>query len=156
MQHLLKQMGIAAGLTTKIEQNPTTNVQSGIKPADVLFEDFDSDGSLATDVTIISPFRQGSLAAASRTFLATAENAFIQKMHKYDKCIFKPNCYFKPFVIEEFGAMHKESSLIFNRLCAFIANRQDKDVTEVKFHYSKLLSAIIQRQNSRAILARKV
>ena len=42
---------------------------------------------------------------------------------------------------------------IFNRLCGFIATGQVKDLTEVRFHYSKLLSSSIKRQNSRAILA---
>ena len=68
---------------------------------------------------------------------------------------FKERHSFIPFVIEEFGGMHKQAMLIFNRLCTFIANRQDKDVTEVKFHYSKLLSSTVKRHNSRAILVRK-
>ena len=56
--------------------------------------------------------------------------------------------------MEEFGAVHKEGMDIFNRLCGFIANRQDRDLTEVKFHYSKLLSSSVKRHNSKAILAR--
>ena len=43
---------------------------------------------------------------------------------------------------------------VFNRLCEFIAIKQDRDLTEIKFHYSKLLSSTLQRQNSRAILSR--
>ena len=80
--------------------------------------------------------------------------AFINKLKKYDKFTFKNDIVFKPFVMEEFGAVHKEGMDIFNRLCMFIATRQDRDLTEVKFHYSKLLSSSIKRQNSRAILAR--
>ena len=43
---------------------------------------------------------------------------------------------------------------VFNRLCEFIAIKQDRKLTDIKFHYSKLLSSTIQRQNSRAILSR--
>ena len=34
------------------------------------------------------------------------------------------------------------------------ATRQNRELTEVKFHYSKLLSSSIKRSNSRAILTR--
>ena len=66
----------------------------------------------------------------------------------------KHHVSFQPFVIEEFGAVHKEGMNIFNRLCEFIAIRPNKDVTKIKFHYSKSLSSAIKRQNSRAILSR--
>ena len=79
---------------------------------------------------------------------------YIAKLDKYEGFTFKSNVIFQPFVIEEFGAVHKEGMRIFNRLCEFIAIRQNKDLTQVKFQYSKLLSSVIQRQNSRAILSR--
>ena len=94
------------------------------------------------------------LCKSASNFLHTGDQAYIDKLKKYDKFDFKKDVCFKPFVIEEFGAVQKEGMIIFNRLCQFIATRQDKDLTEVKFHYSKLLSSTIQRQNSRAILAR--
>ena len=77
-------------------------------------------------------------------------------MGKYKSFTFKPHVSFQPFVIEEFGAVHKEAMVIFDRLCEFIAIRQNKHVTQTKFHYSKLLSSAIQRQNSRAILSRLI
>ena len=148
-------MGKAAGLSCHLEQNPTTAVDTNIAPADVLFENFDDNGSLAIDVNIVSPFRTGSLSGGSQTYLKTSNDAFVTKMNKYAEYTFKERHYFIPFVMEEFGGMHKQAMFIFNRLCTFIANRQDKDVTEVKFHYSKLLSSTIKRHNSRAILVRK-
>ena len=87
--------------------------------------------------------------------MATADAAFKAKINKYKDHTFKDRHFFVPFVIEEFGAVHPEAMNIFNRLCAFIAVRQDKDVTEVKFHYSKRLSSLIKLHNSRAILSRK-
>ena len=50
--------------------------------------------------------------------------------------------------MEQFGAVHKEGMKIFNCLCSFIATHQDRDLTEVKFHYSKLLSNSVKRHNS--------
>ena len=147
-------MGKAAGLTTKVEQNPTTTVSSNIKPADVLFENYDEGQHLAIDVTIVSPFRSGITAGAASTFFHTGDQAYIDKLNKYDKYTFQQDILFQPFVMEEFGAVHKVGMEIFNRLCWFIATRQDRDLTEVKFHYSKLLSSSVKRHNSRAILAR--
>ena len=154
VKNLLVQMGRSAGLTTKLEQNPTTTVSTNIKPADVLFENYDKGQHLAIDVTIVSPFRSGITSGAASKYFHTGDQAYIDKLHKYGKYTFKQDVLFQPFVMEEFGAVHKEGMEIFNRLCYFIANRQDRDLTEVKFHYSKLLSSSVKRHNSRAILAR--
>ena len=109
---------------------------------------------MAIDVSIISPFRGGVSSGAALQHLHTAERTYLDKLHKYDEFTFKPNVAFQPFVIEEFGAVHPEGMKVFNRLCEFIAIKQDRDLTSIKFHYSKLLSSTIQRQNSRAILSR--
>ena len=151
---ILVGMGRTAGLVTKLEQNPTTTITSNIKPADVLFENYDNGQHLAIDVTIVSPFRSGVTSGAASQFFHTGDIAYVDKLKKYEKHMFKPDVLFKPFVLEEFGAVHTEGMKIFNRLCGFIAIRQDRELTEVKFHYSKLLSSSIQRHNSRAILAR--
>ena len=154
VKSLLKSMGLSAGLVTKVEQNPTTTTTSNIKPADVLFENYDNGEHMAIDVTIISPFRSGVSSGAASQFMHTADETYIDKLQKYKQHTFKPHYLFRPFVIEEFGAVHKEGMKVFNRLCEFIAIRQNKDLTTIKFHYSKLLSSTIQRQNSRAILSR--
>ena len=133
---------------------PTTTTTSNIKPADVLFENYDNGEHMAIDVTIISPFRGGVTSGAATQFMYTADQTYLDKLNKYSQHTFKPNHRFQPFVIEEFGAIHKEGMKVFNRLCEFIAIRQNKDLTAIKFHYSKLLSSTIQRQNSRAILSR--
>ena len=151
---LLFNMGKLAGLTTKLEQNPTTAVTSNIKPADVLFENYDNGDHLAIDVTVISPFRGGLDNRATTTFMYTGDQTYLDKLDKYKLFTFKPHTSFQPFVIEEFGSVHKEAMIIFNRLCEFIAIRQNKPLTQIKFQYSKLLSSAVQRQNSRAILSR--
>ena len=151
---LLVEMGRTAGLITKLEQNPTTSVSANIKPADVLFENYYNGKHCAIDVTIVSPFRSGVESGATSTFMHTGDQAYNTKLKKYDQYIFKDNVIFQPFVIEEFGAIHHEAMTVFNKLCGFIATRQDRDLTEVKFHYSKLISSILHRQNSRAILTR--
>ena len=151
---LLVNMDKSAGLRTKLEQNPTTAITSNIKPADVLFENYEDGHHLAVDVTVVSPFRGGVGNGAATTFMYTGDQAYVDKLGKYKGFTFKQNVTFQPFVIEEFGAVHKEGMNVFNRLCEFIANRQNKDLTQIKFHYSKLLSSVIQRQNSRAILSR--
>ena len=92
--------------------------------------------------------------SAASLYLYTASLTYLDKLRKYDEFTFKPKVQFQPFIIEEFGAVHPEGMKIFNRLCEFIAIRQNRDLTAVKFHYSKLLSSTIQRQNSRAILSR--
>ena len=151
---LLCNMGKLAGLKTKLEQNPTTAVTANIKPADVLFENYNHGDHLAVDVTVISPFRGGLDNGATTTYMYTGDQTYLDKLGKYKSFTFKPCTSFQPFVIEEFGAVHKEGMLIFNRLCEFIAIRQNKPVTQIKFQYSKLLSTVVQRQNSRAILSR--
>ena len=105
-------------------------------------------------MTIISPFRGGVSSGAAVQFLHTAEQTYLTKLGKYKNHTFQPNVTFQPFVIEEFGAVHPEGMQVFNRLCEFIAIKQDRNVIDIKFHYSKLLSSTIQRQNSRAILSR--
>ena len=72
---LLANMGKTAGLITKIEQNPTTAITSNIKPADVLFENYQQGQSLAIDVTCVSPFRCNVQSRAARQFL------FLQKIN---------------------------------------------------------------------------
>ena len=151
---LLLNMGKAAGFKSKLEQNPTTEITSKIKPADVLFENYQDGQDLAVDVTIISPFRSGLLSRATSTFMYTADKTYIDKLKKYKGFTFKEGVTFKPFVMEEFGSVQKEAMTIFNRLCECIAIRTDKELTEVKFEYSKLLSSSIKRHNSRAILTR--
>ena len=151
---LLHRMGQAAKLQPKLEQNPTTAMTSKIAPADVLFHNYEQGDHLAIDVTRISPFRGGVQNEAATTYMHTGDKTYIDKLNKYKDFTFKPGVRFQPFVIEEFGAVHKEGMKIFNRLCDFIATQQNKDVTKIKFHYSKLLSSAIQRQNSRAILSR--
>ena len=143
-----------AGLRTKLEQNPTTAVTASIAPADVLFENYNNGDHLAVDVTVISPFRGGLDNSATNTYLFTGNKAYLDKLDKYKDFTFKPGISFQPFVVEEFGAVHKEAMGIFNRLCEFISIRQNKPLTQIKFKYSKLLSSAIQRQNSRAILSR--
>ena len=71
----------------------------------------------------------------------------MDKLDKYKDFTFKPGISFQPFVVEEFGAVHKEAMDIFNRLCEFISIRQNKPLTQVKFKYSKLLSSAIQHHN---------
>ena len=84
----------------------------------------------------------------------TGDQAYVDKLHKYDSFTFKSGVIFQPFVLEEFGAIHTKGMDIFNRLCNFIAIRKNCPVTQIKFHYSKLLSSKINQQNSRAILSR--
>ena len=84
----------------------------------------------------------------------TGEKTYVDKLDQYKLFTFKPRTSFQPFVVEEFGAVHQEAMVIFNRLCEFIAIRKNKHITQIKFQYSKLLSSAIQRQNSRAILSR--
>ena len=131
-----------------------TSVFASIKHADVLFENYDNGDHLAIDVTVISPFRGGLDNGATMTCMYTGDQTYLDKLGKYKDFTFKPRTSFQPFVIEEFGAVHKEAMLIFNRLCEFIAIRQNKHLTKIKFQYSKLLSSAIKRQNSRAILSR--
>ena len=130
---LLLNMGYAAGLKPKLEQNPTTAITSNIKPADVLFQNYRDGKDLAIDVTIVSPFRSGLVSGATSTFMYTAENTYIKQIKKYDGLTFKQDIIFKPFVMEEFGSVHKEATAIFNRdrLCECIAIRTDKELTEV-------------------------
>ena len=153
VRDLLMKMGKSAGLDTTIEQNPTTTT-SNIKPADVLFENYENGTHLAVDVTIVSPFRAGVDPAAVSQYMYTGDQAYVAKLNTYADCTFKHGVNFQPFVIEEFGAIHSKGLDIFNRLCKFIAIRKNCPVTQIKFHYSKLLSSTIQRQNSRAILSR--
>ena len=77
----------------------------------------------------------------------TGNNAYNTKLKKYDDYSCKQDVLFQPFVIEEFGSVHKEGMKIFNRLCEFISIRKDRELTEVKFEYSKLLSSSIKRHN---------
>ena len=120
----------------------------------MLYHNYSDGNHLAIDVTIISPFRGGVQNGAALTFMHTGNKTYVDKLDKYKNFTFKPGYSFQPFVIEEFGAVHKEGLNIFDRLCEFIAIQQNKSLTDVKFHYSKLLSSAIQRQNSRAILSR--
>ena len=144
---LLLRMGDAAGLRPKLEQNPTTAITSNIKPADVLFQNYSDGKDLAIDITIVSPFRSGLVSGATSTFMFTGNNAYNTKLKKYDDYSCKQDVLFQPFVIEEFGSVHKEGMKIFNRLCEFISIRKDRELTEVKFEYSKLLSSSIKRHN---------
>ena len=85
--------------------------------------------------------------------MLTGDAASVNKLGKYKSFTFKPSTSFQPFVIEELGSVHKEAMIIFNRLRALIAIRQNKPVAKIKFQFSKLSSAV-QHQNSRTILSR--
>ena len=107
------------------------------------------------EIVIRNPnIRGGVTSGTPSQFMYTADHTYLDKLNKYSQHIFKPNHRFQPFVIEEFGAIHKEGMTVFNRLCEFIATRQNKDLITIKFHYSKLLSSTIHRQNSQVILSR--
>ena len=99
---LLVSMGRSAGLMTKLEQNPTTATTSNIKPADVLFENYQNGQDLTVDITIVSPFRCGVTRGAASKTLFTGEQAYLDKLKKYDGFNFKSNVRFLPFVMEEF------------------------------------------------------
>ena len=90
---------------------------------DVWFENYSTGQHLAIDVTIVSPFRSGVTLGAASKFFYTGDMAYVEKLKKYNTIIFKQDTIFKPFVMEEFGAVHKEGMEIFNRLCTFIVTR---------------------------------
>jgi hypothetical protein len=76
------------------------------------------------------------------------------KIRKYKQYSFIDNINYEPFIIEEFGAIHKKALPIFNQLCIYIASRHNKEIYEIKHHYTQLLSSILTRCNSRTILSR--
>ena len=83
-----------------------------------------------------------------------AEQDYKGKLRKYSKSKFDKHTLFKPFIMEEFGLMEKESKLIFDHLCDVISNRNNKPADRVKFYYSKRFSIALQRTSSQMVIDR--
>ena len=121
----------------------------------IQFSNFTLDGKhLAVDVGVTSTLRSTVVKTASHKFQHAAHIMYQNKLRKYANIEIEKDVVYQPFIIEEFGSIHKESLPIFNQLCEFIASKHNQQLTDVKFHYSKLLSSILTRSNSQAILAR--
>ena len=113
---------------------------------------FDSASHAAVDVQVTSSLRPTILNRTEKEPLYAAGLAYNKKIQKYAKVQFHRDVVFKPFIVEEFGALHKDARNIFDRLCAYIATRKDQSICDVKHYYGKRLSCLIMQHNSRAIL----
>ena len=75
------------------------------------------------------------------------------KFSKYKNETFYNNTIFTPLIFEEFGLWHPTTKELIHTICRRIAHRSHQSIDQIKYYYSKILTAQLTRINSDMILS---
>ena len=140
---LIANVAREAGYVVETEQK--IDIGSTQIPADVLIKNINGC-NIAIDVSIVACTNPTYLPLSTTKIRHAATIAFNNKINKYKNYDFEShNTIFKPFILEEFGAMHFEAKKLWNNLCDVIARRTDQKPEYVKFLKGKILNGNLNR-----------
>jgi hypothetical protein len=129
---------------------------SNKKPADVFIESWTFGRSLCLDVSIISPTRKNLVSAASHSQGYAANQAFNQKLKKFDAKCQSQGFHFVPIIFETFGFCHPESRRVLDSLASRRALRESKPESDCRRQFMSRISVAIQRANAEALMSLRV
>ncbi len=130
----------------------------GLKPADILIENFENGQPLCIDVTVVNPLRSADSvrreAQQRGAFAPTLEAAEVQKLEKYeDKCR-DAGMLFAPLAFEATGGHGRRGRHVLRRLADACAARNNYTRSLAHTRLKQLISIAIQRANANALLRR--
>ncbi len=130
----------------------------GLKPADILIENFENGRALCVDVTVVSPLVSTEACrkeVQQRGISAPAlEGAELQKIAKYEDRCGDAGLLFAPLAFEAMGGHGRRGQHVLSRLADACASRTNYPRTLAHTRLRQLISIAIQRGNARALLRR--
>ena len=146
--------GLSACLNPQRETN-NLDPESASRPADVLFTDFGTMGTVAVDVSVVSPLRADLMSHVLKEPGYALEHVRKEKLRKHHHTCQMNGMTCMPLPVETFGGWEPKAEDFIKTLAGYLSHHTGQPVSQTTKHVFEKLSVCLQKGNAALILSRR-